>query len=226
MKPKISDLWRWTGTLDRGTFFFWGVLLAAIKFNIDRVITYAWFDQFWTIFDWSMLRMYLWQSPLQQGQWPYFLTLLAASLPFLWMGTVLILRRLRSIGWRPFWILLFFVPVVKLIFRGAVFGAITRRGANASCIPQQKPTGRAAGRDSKRDSRDHRDGDTDGIDDVGWDCFFPRLRLVDFCGGAVLHGISFGADSQLAPGAQCGGLHGGGESHGRGRGRGAVALCV
>src|SRR5436190_8812175 len=47
---------------------------------------------------------------------PYFLTLLAASLPFLWMGTAMTLRRLRSLGWRPFWVLLFFVPVVKFIF--------------------------------------------------------------------------------------------------------------
>src|SRR5436190_23111874 len=47
---------------------------------------------------------------------PYFLTLLAASLPFLWMGTAMTLRRLRSLGWRPFWVLLFFVPVVKFLF--------------------------------------------------------------------------------------------------------------
>ena len=38
------------------------------------------------------------------------------SLPFLWVGTILTLRRLRSLGWRPFWVLLFFVPVVKFIF--------------------------------------------------------------------------------------------------------------
>src|SRR6185503_3872369 len=42
-------------------------------------------------------------------------TLLIASLPFVWAGTVLTLRRLRDLGWRPFWVLLFFVPVVKLI---------------------------------------------------------------------------------------------------------------
>jgi hypothetical protein len=116
MKPKISDLWRWNGELDRGTYFFWGVLLAAIKFNLDRAIAVLFFDQRWTIFDPATLRMYLWQTPLEATERPYLLALLAASLPFIWMGTVLTLRRLRSAGWRPFWILLFFVPVVKLIF--------------------------------------------------------------------------------------------------------------
>src|SRR4051812_37804211 len=102
MKPKFSDLWRWDGRLERGTFFFWGVLLAAIKFNLDRIIAFFWFEQRWTIFDWPTLRLYLWQSSLQAAERPYFLTLLAVSLPFLWAGTVLTLRRLRSIGWRPF----------------------------------------------------------------------------------------------------------------------------
>lgn len=116
MKPKLSDLWRWAGFLERGPYFFWGVLLAAIKFNLDRIIAAVWFGRGWTIFDRETLELYLWQSPLKQAEKPYFLTLLFVSLPFLWAGTVLTLRRLRSLGWRPFWVLLFFVPVVKFIF--------------------------------------------------------------------------------------------------------------
>jgi uncharacterized membrane protein YhaH (DUF805 family) len=116
MKPKISDLWRWNGELSRGAFLFWGVLLAAIKFNLDRFIAYEWFGQQWTIFDLSTLRLYLWQSPLQPSHKPYLLVLLATSIPFIWTGTLLTLRRLRSLGWRPWWVLLFFVPVVKLFF--------------------------------------------------------------------------------------------------------------
>lgn len=116
MKPKISDLWRWTGELSGGVFCFWGLLLAAVKFNLDRFIAYEWFDQRWTIFDWSTVRVYLWQSPLEPSQRTYFLTLLATSIPFILTGTLLTLRRLRSLGWRPWWVLLFFVPVVKLFF--------------------------------------------------------------------------------------------------------------
>ncbi len=116
MKPKLSDLWSWTGPLERGPYLFWGVLLAALKFNLDRIIAAVWFGRGWTIFDWETVRLYLWQSPLQASEKPYFLALLVVSLPFLWAGTVLTLRRLRSLGWRPFWVLLFFVPVVKFVF--------------------------------------------------------------------------------------------------------------
>ncbi len=116
MKPELSDLWRWSGELGRRTFIFWGVLLAVIKFNLDRLISAVWFGGGRTIFDPETLKFYLWQSPLKETEKPYFLTLLVVSLPFLWAGTVLTLRRLRSLGCQPFWVLLFFVPVVKFIF--------------------------------------------------------------------------------------------------------------
>jgi uncharacterized membrane protein YhaH (DUF805 family) len=116
MKPKLSDLWRWDGTIERGAYFFWGVCLFVVKFNLDKFIGAVWFGKSWTIFNWDTLRFYLWQSPVEQTQGIYFLTLLAASLPFLWAGIVLTLRRLRSLGWRPWWMLLFFVPVLKLFF--------------------------------------------------------------------------------------------------------------
>jgi hypothetical protein len=116
MKPRLSDLWRWAGPLDRGPYLFWGVLLAAVKFNLDRLIAAAWFGQSWTVFHRGTWALYLWQSPLKEAQQPYFRTLLIVSLPFLWVGTVLTLRRLRALGWRPFWVLLFFVPVAKFMF--------------------------------------------------------------------------------------------------------------
>ena len=102
--------------MDRGAYFFWGVLLAAVKFNLDRVIGAVWFDQQWTIFDAEIVRLYLWQSPLHAADEPYFFALLAVSLPFMWTGTMLTLRRLRSLNWSSWLVLLFFMPVVKLIF--------------------------------------------------------------------------------------------------------------
>ena len=116
MKPKLSDLWRWDGDLNRGTFLFWGLLLMAVKFNLDRLIGFLWFDQSWSAFKWSTIQFYLWQSPWDDASANYYLVLMAGSLPFLWTGAVLTLRRLRSIGCHPFWVLLFFVPVLKLFF--------------------------------------------------------------------------------------------------------------
>ncbi len=116
MKPKLSDLWRWDGSVGRGTYLFWGVLLAVLKFNLDRFLGAFFFGKLWSLFDSNFLRLYLWQSHVTMDDWPYYLTLLAASLPFIWVGIILTLRRLRSLGWRPWWMFFFFVPAVKLIF--------------------------------------------------------------------------------------------------------------
>jgi uncharacterized membrane protein YhaH (DUF805 family) len=114
MKIKISDLWRWDGAIERGAYLFWGVCLLAVKFNLDRIIGAVRFGNSWTIFNWDTLRFYLWQSPTHEVSGSYYLVLLAAALPFMWSGVVLTLRRLRSIGFAPWWLLLFFVPVLKL----------------------------------------------------------------------------------------------------------------
>ncbi len=116
MKLKFSDLWRWDGTIERGPYLFWGVFLFAIKYNLDRVIGNVWFEQNWSFFHLDALRFYLWQAPMEQMPKGYYLTLLAASLPFLWSGLGLTIRRLRSLDWRPWWVLLFFVPFLKLFF--------------------------------------------------------------------------------------------------------------
>jgi hypothetical protein len=116
MNPKLSDLWRWGGEVNRSTYLFWGLLLAVLKYNLDRLIAVTCFDQYWSVFQWSTLQLYLWQTPWKHADQPYFLTLLVVSLPFIWSGGVLTLRRLRSLDCRPYWILLFFIPVVKLFF--------------------------------------------------------------------------------------------------------------
>jgi uncharacterized membrane protein YhaH (DUF805 family) len=116
MKPKFSDLWRWDGIIGRGPYLFWGVCLFAIKYNLDRIISRNVFGKSWTLFDLNSLRFYLWQSPVEKFQETYYLTFLAVALPFLWAGVVLTLRRLRSLGWSPWWVLLFFVPFLKLFF--------------------------------------------------------------------------------------------------------------
>jgi uncharacterized membrane protein YhaH (DUF805 family) len=116
MKPKLSDLWRVDGTVQRGAYFFWGIVLLAIKFNLDRLIGIIWFGDSWSVFNRETIRFYLWQSPMDRSDWHYYLVLVGASLPFLWAGIILTLKRLRSLGWHPWWMLFFFVPVLKLFF--------------------------------------------------------------------------------------------------------------
>src|SRR5262245_14172320 len=138
---KLSDLWSGEGTIDRGPYFFWGVALFALKFNVDRIIGAVWFGKPWTFFDPEVLRISLWQSAGTKEDVFYFLTLLAVSLPFLWVGIVLTFGRLRSLGWPSWLVLLFFVPVLKLLLF-ALLCLVPARAGRASAIA---PTGLRSG---------------------------------------------------------------------------------
>jgi uncharacterized membrane protein YhaH (DUF805 family) len=115
MKPKLSDLWSWSGEIDRGAYAFWGALLFAVKYNLDRVVLKVCFDR-----SWSLLEYFSPEGPggksFNKFSARELAVLLALALPFLWAGVVLTLRRLRSLRW-PLWLtVLFVVPVVKWLF--------------------------------------------------------------------------------------------------------------
>ncbi|HVY71640.1 MAG TPA: hypothetical protein VHH73_17040 [Verrucomicrobiae bacterium] len=113
---KFSDLWNLHSVIGRRAYFLWGFILFAIKFNVDRLLALGMTGgSRWSLRE--TLALYLWQ-PFPSGELDrrYYLALLLVSLPFLWAGLIITLGRLRSIGWRPWWLLLFFVPALKLVF--------------------------------------------------------------------------------------------------------------
>src|SRR5204862_6185026 len=111
MNPRLSDLWTWQGELKRGPFLFWGLLLGALKYNLDRFLMWQWSGQRWSLLDYTKVGEYLWPKfPTFEGVGQYAL-LLALSLPFMTAGVLLTLKRLRSVQLPPWLVLLFFVPV-------------------------------------------------------------------------------------------------------------------
>ena len=116
MKPRLSDLWSWEGELPRGPFLFWGLLLGAIKYNLDRWLMWHWSGRRWSLLDYTQFGDYLWPKlPTNEGLGEY-VALLALSLPFMAAGVLLTIKRLRSVRLSPWLVLAFFVPVVKIIF--------------------------------------------------------------------------------------------------------------
>ncbi len=104
------------GCVGRRAFLGWGIALALIKYNGDRILAYP---TSWNLVEPTTLYAYLFTwwpwggSPegLQQGG-----KLLLWSLPFVWVGSMLTLARLRDARINPWWVVLFFVPAVKLLF--------------------------------------------------------------------------------------------------------------
>lgn len=106
-----------SGRIGRKDYFLWGSILFLLKYNIDRLIA-ASFNIDWFITDYYVQSERLFD--LQKGD-PFVLflwTFLFTSLPFIWMGTVLTMKRLRDVGMRPWPLLFFFIPFVNLIMFG------------------------------------------------------------------------------------------------------------
>jgi uncharacterized membrane protein YhaH (DUF805 family) len=130
MNFRFSDLWDWRGTVGRGKYLTIGFLLFALKHNLDRIVAAAYFNRHWSVFNYWVFPE---ASNVERTPFDYqkfYATLLLIALPFIWVGVVLTLRRLRSTG-LPLWlVLVFFVPFVNLLFF-ILLGVLPARASDA-----------------------------------------------------------------------------------------------
>jgi hypothetical protein len=117
MKISFDTLWRSSGTVDRGTYALVGVLGFALKHNLDRLVASLVFHRPWGLFNyWVPVRDVTRITGLRGSEAVFLGTLLALALPFIWVGVVLTLKRLRSAGLPLQLVALFFFPVLNLVF--------------------------------------------------------------------------------------------------------------
>jgi hypothetical protein len=113
----LSQLWTAEGQTDRRTYALVGIIGFAIKHNLDRLVARYVFHRPWGLFNyWIPLRDVprITQVPTEQAA--FLAGMLAASLPFIWIGVVLTLKRLRSAALPTALVTLFFIPFVNLLF--------------------------------------------------------------------------------------------------------------
>lgn len=130
---KLSDLWRLDKTIGRVSYATVGMTAFAIKYGIDRLIAGVLYGREWSLLDY-------WISPFGTLMPPaalaehhrVIMTLLFVALPFIWLGVVMTIRRLNSIGWPPWMVILFFYPFLNLVF---FFLLCTLRSTNAVARP-------------------------------------------------------------------------------------------
>jgi len=116
MNSSFFDLLRWDGTTGRGVYAVAGVLLFALKHNIDRFVASFAFHRPWSVFNYYLLPSGAeGVASLSAEDARFYSTLLAIALPFITVGVQLTVRRLRDAG-LPVWLaLLFFAPFVNLL---------------------------------------------------------------------------------------------------------------
>lgn len=112
----ISDLWRWQGRVGRTKYLATGLTLFAVKHLLDRFVASAVFGRPWSLFNYWVFADTPQVDETPRALLRFYATLLAIALPFIWVGVVLTLRRLRDAGLPPWLVVLFFVPLLNLIF--------------------------------------------------------------------------------------------------------------
>lgn len=116
MALRTSDFWTWRGTVGRARYFAIGVTLFPIKHLLDRIVATQVFGLRWSLFNYWVIGETTEIDDTPLGRLRFYATLVALAIPFIWVGVVLTLRRLRDIGW-PLWLVAtFFFPFVNLLF--------------------------------------------------------------------------------------------------------------
>ena len=114
---RFADLWNTTGTIDRGTYAFIGLIGFALKHNFDRFVARYGFHRPWGMFNyWIPVRDVAHITELPRREAEFLGTMVTLALPFIWVGVALTLKRLRSAGLPPQLVAIFFAPFVNLLF--------------------------------------------------------------------------------------------------------------
>jgi hypothetical protein len=140
--------WTLTGTIGRAQYLFAGLLLFGLKFNVDRIVANRW-NEPWKVYQYWLPDPIL-GTVTAPGNRGFVVTLLLCAVPFILVGVILTLKRLRSAA-LPLWLVaLFFIPFVNLIFF-AVLSLVPARDIGAagssppSWLPQSNEGAIAAG---------------------------------------------------------------------------------
>lgn len=134
MRFQLSDLWRWRGTIDRVPYLLTGVGLLVLKYGLDWLTVHLLFGRPWSPLDYFAIPGATIHMPsmAEEDRWVYGL-LLAQALPFIYLGVLLTLKRLRAAQLSPALVLFFFVPLANSVFF-LILGLLPTRPA--ASLPQ------------------------------------------------------------------------------------------
>ncbi len=117
MANRLVEMWRWQGTIDRRTYAVAGGSAFILKYLLDKFVAFAVFDRPWFLWSyWRPLGPDARLNAIPSDTRAFVGALLVLSLPFIWLGVTLTVQRLRDAG-KPLWlVVLFFVPVINILF--------------------------------------------------------------------------------------------------------------
>jgi uncharacterized membrane protein YhaH (DUF805 family) len=115
----IRNLFRLSGEVSRRRYLVTGLLLFAVKYTLDYLLTAIVFGRPWRSFPYlSPLGEIGGLSRLAGADQVYAASMIAMALPFMWIGAAMTLRRARSAGAPSALVILFFVSIINLLLIG------------------------------------------------------------------------------------------------------------
>lgn len=110
----VSQITNWKGEISRRDYFLWGIILFAVKYNLDR-LTALYHGKSWYFTDYFIQADKLSVTELSESDKIFYLILLLQSLPFIWFGTLLCVKRLRSATLASWLVIFFFIPFLNFV---------------------------------------------------------------------------------------------------------------
>ena len=111
---QLSQLYRWSGNINRKDYILWGLILFGLKYNLDRLTAWA-FEKSWYFSDYFIQADRLGLMELETPDLLFYGAILAQSIPFIWVGTALCVKRLRDANLNAWLVLFFFIPFINLL---------------------------------------------------------------------------------------------------------------
>lgn len=110
---RILSLFSLDTPLDRRTYVLTGLTLMALKYTVDAAVIYASTGVFWHPLDYLLPMLSVWDSKLGAISPGAGLALLIWTIPFVWAGVILSVRRAWDARLPPWITVAFFLPVLN-----------------------------------------------------------------------------------------------------------------
>ena len=110
---RILSLFSLHTPVDRRTYVGTGLTLMALKYTVDAAVVYASTGVFWHPLDYLLPMLSVWDSKLGAISPGVGLALLIWTIPFVWAGVLLSVRRAWDAGLPPWIAVAFFIPVLN-----------------------------------------------------------------------------------------------------------------
>ncbi|UZR93346.1 DUF805 domain-containing protein [Chondrinema litorale] len=110
----FQKVFAWQGTINRKQYLLWGIILFAVKYNLDRLVAIS-FGRQWFFTDYFIKPDYYAITGVEDDDMKFFGILLVLSLPFIWLGTVFCVKRLRDVGLPTWLVIFFFIPMLNFL---------------------------------------------------------------------------------------------------------------